>query len=262
MDDKELYRRARNLVADELLLFASGSWTGQLLRSSGMVASIVPAAPDRSLFNGMQTTSVAVLRDHYTTVSSAYRDAGVRAWTVWTDPGDEKSADFLAARGHILDAQPTAMAAAIEELNLPSAEDLAWGETKEPADIARINDAAYGFAPPAFTAAMDRPLPPGWQGYLALVQGRPVAAVLTVITAQGDCGITGLAALPETRGQRIATRLLACALRDAQVKGAVTASLQATSKGAPVYAAMGFRDLGRMSMWEKRVTAPGTATQR
>lgn len=252
MNDRELYRRVRNLVADELLLFAEGSATANVWRAPGMVASIVPAAPDRSLFNGMQCASIAVLRDHYDAIASTYDAAGIRAWTVWTDPGDTKAAEFLAARGHVLDAQPTAMAAVIESLHLPAADGLAWGETNEPADIARINDAAYGFPPPAFAAALERTLAPGWHGYVALMNGRPVAGVLTNLSAEGDCGITGLAALPETRGQRIGTRLLACALRDAQLKGASTASLQATSKGVPVYAAMGFRDLGRMGMWEKR----------
>lgn len=170
MNDRELYRRARNLVADELLLFAEGSATGNVWRAPEMLASIVPATPDRSLFNGMQYASIAVLRDHYDAIASAYDASGIRAWTVWTDPGDTRAAD---------------------------------------------------------------------------------------LSTEGDCAITGLAALPETRGQRIGTRLLACALRDAQLKGAYTASLQATSKGVPVYATMGFRDLGRMGMWEKRKPAAG-----
>jgi GNAT superfamily N-acetyltransferase len=78
---------------------------------------------------------------------------------------------------------------------------------------------------------------------------------MTYESSDGDCGVSAVATLPEARGGRIASRLLSVALRAAQARGARTTSLQATSKGAPVYTALGYRDLGRMSMWEHRVPA-------
>ena len=52
------------------------------------------------------------------------------------------------------------------------------------------------------------------------------------------------ATLPEARGRGLATALMRQALLDAGERGCVTTSLQATAMGRPVYARMGYRDLG------------------
>jgi hypothetical protein len=42
------------------------------------------------------------------------------------------------------------------------------------------------------------------------------------------------------------------ALADARRRGCATTSLQATAMGRPVYARLGYRDLGVIEMWERR----------
>lgn len=111
-----------------------------------------------------------------------------------------------------------------------------------------------GFPPPAFAAAFVRCSDPRWRAYLARDGEQAVACLLTYESADGDCGGTGVATLPIARGTGVASRLLATALRQAESRGAKTTTLQATSKGAPVYARIGYRDLGAMSMWEHRTT--------
>jgi hypothetical protein len=80
----------------------------------------------------------------YDAIAQIYDDAGVRAWTVWVDPGDELAVRELSRRDHKLDLQSIAMAAEIAALVLPDSEDLDWSESRDAALVARINDSAYG----------------------------------------------------------------------------------------------------------------------
>lgn len=88
-----------------------------------------------------------------------------------------------------------------------------------------------------------------WQG--AYADGEPVCCVGTIEVGD-DCCVTGVATPPEHRGRGIASWLLLRALAAARTAGALTASLQATMAGAPIYERLGFRDLGFVEMWELR----------
>lgn len=252
----DLYQRVRRLLVAEAELFGASAPRARVFRREGVTASVNPHAPDRSIFNWIVPEGTALLLSAYPELARAYDEGGVRAFTVWVDPGDEELERELASRGHLLDGRPTAMGAELEGLALPDPGDLDVRETRDAALVSGINDAAYGFPPPAFRAAFVRFPDERWRGYLAFSEGRPVACALTYESADGDCGVSGVATLPEARGKGMASRLLAVALREARARGATTTTLQATSKGAPVYTALGYRALGRMSMWEHRVPAP------
>ena len=245
---------ARDGLLEEIRLWASVSLEGTWWTRPGVVASISPATPDRSLFNGVLPESLAALRAHYDELFGAYRAAGVRAFTVWTEPGDDTTGAWLASRGHVLDASPRKMAARPDDLELPAVGDLDWEESEDIAAVARLNDAAYGDPRPAFAAACRRfPEQPGWRVYLARQGGAVVSGLLTFTSESGNSAVTAVATLVEARGRGIATRLLAQALRDARAAGASTTSLESTSKGLRVYERLGYRDLGAMGMWEHRV---------
>jgi GNAT superfamily N-acetyltransferase len=254
--DSELFRRVWQLLRTEAELFGSSSEQARLLRLPGVLASVNAAAPDRSIFNWVVSETPAAMLSVYDELARAYDAAGVRAWTVWVDDGDAATEQALLARGHLLDAKPRAMAAEVSALQLPESGDLEWRETHDFKAIAAINDAAYSFPPPAFSAAIQRCELPGARAYLALLDGREVAAVMSHESSAGDCGITCVATLPEARGRGLASRLLAVAVRAAAARGAITTTLQATSKGAPVYTRLGYRDLGSINMWEHRVAKP------
>jgi GNAT superfamily N-acetyltransferase len=258
--DQELFERVRRLLHAEALLFGSGAQGAVTLRLSGVLASINPRAPDRSMFNWVIADSRAALLNAYDELARAYVNAGVRAWTVWVDEGDVETERELALRGHLLDAKPRAMAAEIAGLSLPAVGDLAWTETDDIATVATINDAAYGLPPPAFAAALTRSVEPRWHAYLAHHGGQPVGCVMAYESVDGDCGVSAVATLPEARRSGTASRLLAVALRQAAGRGAVTTTLQATSKGAPLYARLGYRDLGAMCMWEHRTPKPAPSS--
>jgi GNAT superfamily N-acetyltransferase len=67
-----------------------------------------------------------------------------------------------------------------------------------------------------------------------------------------NCDITLVATLPEARGRGMAGALIRRALADARERGCRTTTLVATRLGYPVYARLGYRDLGRLQMWERR----------
>lgn len=254
MDDRELLRRVHGCLVAEAEFWGLGSESGRLHRFPGVIAAVAPAAPDRSLFNCVVPDDVGALEASYETLAKIYADAGVRAFTVWVGPGDTPLTELLAKRGHKLDSRPIAMAAPMAEIVSPEPGDLDWDETRDLGLIARINDEAYGFPPPAFAAALTRwPPDVGWRGYVARLDGEPAACVLAYESADGDCGVSGVASLPAARGRNLAGRLLGRALEAAARRGSTSTSLQASPLGRPVYAKMGFRELGEMGMWEHRV---------
>jgi GNAT superfamily N-acetyltransferase len=175
---------------------------------------------------------------------------------VWGDPGDEALARELAARGHVLDARPEAMAAAISELSLPPADDLDWYETRDPRAMTALNDLAYGYTAGAFASALTRLDDPRWRAYVARAGEHDRCCALTYESELGDCGISCVATHPDARGQGLASRLLSIAIAAAAERGARTTSLHATKKGRGVYERLGFRALGAMRMWERRAPAP------
>lgn len=252
MESTELYARVRRCLAAEIELFGSASQNARVTRLPGVLASVSPSTPDRSLFNSVMCDSPQILDAVYDELLRMYTEAGVRAFTVWTDANDAELPALLAARGHKLDSRPVAMAQEIAALRMPEDGDLDWFETRDMAQIAALNDAAYGFPSPAFEAVLDRLEDTRWRGYAARMDGQTVSCMLAWEGDYGDAAICAVATLPKARGHRLATRLLAHALRDARARGMTTTSLQASPMGYPIYKKLGYRDLGPMSMWERR----------
>jgi GNAT superfamily N-acetyltransferase len=223
----------------------------ELFERDGVVAEIFPSAPDRSVFNSVfyeESEPLIALLDE---VAAAYRDAGVRAWTVWAPEADGAAAEALKAAGHKLDAKPRDMAMALREL--PAREpdpELAAREQYDLATMARINEVAYGYAEGAF-APVERSPMPDLRVYFADLDGEPVST-LAIWAHMGDALVAWVAPLPEARGRGLSTRLLALALEDARDQGLETSTLQATKLGLPIYAKLGYRDFGAMHMWERR----------
>jgi predicted acetyltransferase len=61
-----------------------------------------------------------------------------------------------------------------------------------------------------------------------------------------------VATLPEHRGKRLASNLLAHALHEAKQRGRKTTTLQASPLGQNLYARLGYRPLGEVHLYEKR----------
>jgi GNAT superfamily N-acetyltransferase len=250
VEEQELRRRAIEGVRDEVEAFGSGALDSKLIRHEGLIASVVPAAPQRSLFNSVYYEDPDALVAQVDTLAETYGSHRVRAWTVWVPDSDRESAGLLAKRGHLLDAAPRAMAMELDAFDLdpPAPTGIEQGPI-DAAACATLNDLAYGYGEDGFRAGLAGETTIRWLG--AFADGAPVGCAGTVEVGE-DCCITGVATPPEQRGRGIASWLLCRALAEARERGLTSASLQATRAGAPLYERLGFRDLGHIEMWELR----------
>ena len=127
------------------------------------------------------------------------------------------------------------MGMALADIRLPRPEielgSLDWGE------YLRL----FGL-PSGFLAGADHS---AFHLLVARLGGEDVATALA-FDHGGDCGIYNVGTLEHARRRGLGTALTALQLHDALARGCQTASLQSTPMAERVYAAVGFRDLGRI----------------
>lgn len=215
-----------------------------------VLAAVTPEAPERSLPNSVVYEDPGDVLAALPALCEVYATAGVRAWTVWVRPGDEALGAELAARGHDFDGQPMLMAARIDELDLASAPPLRAVAVDDWGVVGELNDLAYGVS--GLREAFARYDGRDTRGWLALDGERPLATV-AVLEHGGDAFVVFVATLPEARGRGLCRGLMAHALREAAARGCTTTTLEGSPMGAPVYARMGYRELGRLQLWERRL---------
>jgi GNAT superfamily N-acetyltransferase len=227
---------------------------GTVWQQDGVLAAIVPATPDRSVFNSVFYRRGESLLEQLDDIAAAYDHAGVRAWTVWVPEDDRLVADSLEAAGHELDAEPRDMAMALDDLRTPDPDpELEIVEREDYEALARLNETAYGYPEGEF-AVVEATKIPGLRTYFGKLDGKAVC-VVGIAPYRSDAIVVWVAVLPEARGRGISGRVLARGLEDAREAGLETTTLQATQLGFPVYEKLGYRDYGIVQMWERRKPA-------
>ena len=255
VDDAALRERCIAGMAPAWAATAAGSG-GSVWERDGITAAIVPKAPSRSVFNSVFYADPAALLGSLDDLHAAYEEAGVWAWTVWVPDDDLGTGEALGREGHVLDAQPRYMGMNIDELIDPGpTEGFEFRESDDRAEMARLNEIAYGYPPGDFEAVADAPLD-GLKIWFADLDGEP-ACTLAIFPLNDDAEVLWVAAVPEARGRGVGGGLLAHALRAAADDDLETTTLQSTKLGAPVYTRLGYRDLGSAQMWERRSPEPG-----
>jgi GNAT superfamily N-acetyltransferase len=232
-------------------LIARAAPSSHLAEYPGVIASIVPSSPARSFPNSVVYESAEELSSALEPVAVEYRQAGVNAWTVWVPQDERPAAGLLEAAGHRLDATPAAMAMELADLPDPDLDDLDWDGEASAAEVARLNDLAYGLGDDAFTCAFERVPDSALRLYRARVDDE-VVCVAGTLDHGDDCLLVMVATDPDHRGAGLARRLCHAALAAARERGLRTSSLQATKLGQPVYERLGYRSFGTIEMWERR----------
>ena len=228
--------------------FASSSGA-QLLERDGFIALVNPAVRERSVFNSVIYVDPDGLESARDELAQTYADAGC-AWTVWVPERDAQTAGMLEAAGHVLDARPRAMGIELDGVEEPDLSGLDWTAEGDPAEMAALNDSAYGYEPGTWARGTGR-RPEGMNVYVARVDGKPAATVGSLETG-GDCSIWNVATAEWARGRGLSSALMRRAIFDAARRGCQTSTLQATKLGAPVYRRCGYEDFGAVGMWELR----------
>ena len=233
------------------LAMARATDGGSALELPGVWAAVVPALPGRSVVNCVVYEDAPALEAALPDLAEAYDGAGVRAWTVWVHESDADTQSALAAAGHVLDAAPMGQELELDRVERPADADLELASDPTTADWDPIVAASYGW--PGFAAAVPA-FPHGFHPYMALHDGS-AAACLGIWDHGDDAHVQLVATAPEARRRGLASRLLLHALADARDRGCTISRLQATAMGQPVYARLGYRDVGRVQMWERRKPA-------
>jgi ribosomal protein S18 acetylase RimI-like enzyme len=167
-------------------------------------------------------------------MEAAYATASVDRFAAWVHEDDRPMQRDLEQRGYRIDTTTRAMGMVLDELRLPRPLiELAPPEWHEHLRLIQV--------PPGFLAKAD---PAAYRVAIGRLDGESVATAIS-FDLDGDCGIYNVGTLEHARRHGLATGVTTALLRDALARGCATASLQATPMAERLYAAVGFRDLGR-----------------
>ena len=235
-------------VLDRMLASMRAAWSavGDWEERDGVGSLVTAAVPERSVMNCVVYERGADVIGAYEWLEPRY--AAVDAWTVWVPEADTATAEFLARRGHVLDADPAAMVCDLAAFEPPAALPAYESATRE--QVARINEAAY----PWHDGSMERAILGANYGDNLRFYVTEDSCVLGILDWEGDASAILVATLPEARGRGLAGGLLAAALAEARERGNDISTLQATKMGEPVYARIGYERFGAIQMWERRTT--------
>ena len=247
MNDGVLLQRLWDGFGRLQALLGGHAGPGAVIEREGLIASVVPTAPDSPTLNA----AVAIVPDeatrHLDELRHRYEEAKVRRWGVWLDGRASLAAQQLAQAGMVVTAASPGMGVEIEAIK-------ADGEKPTRADlttVGQVNDLAYG----NYDARLERtlkPLPNGvLHGYRVDHEGKP-AAVALALHHKHDAGISFVATIPKARRKGLATTVMRQALNEAAKQGCTSTTLQATDVGEKLYTNLGYRHLCVMQLWERR----------
>jgi ribosomal protein S18 acetylase RimI-like enzyme len=238
--DDDLYARAAATLVASWERYARGSAGAALERLDGVSAAVFPSHPERGIYNnalldrGLGGARRAAAVD---AMQAAYGAAGIARYAAWVNESDDGMRAELSARGYTIHESNRAMGMSLDDLSvaLPEVE-------LEPLDWAGYLRYLRAFGLPAgLLGGVD---PSAFHILVARLAGVDVATALA-FDHDGDCGVLSVSTLEAARGRGLATALTARHLRDAVERACSTASVVSTAMAERIYAAVGFRDLGR-----------------
>lgn len=247
LTDAGLYQRGIQTLVASWQACARGSRGAAVVRSPGLAAAIFPVGPERAYYNNavLQPALPAAGRAAaLEAMAAAYAAAGVPRFAAWVHESDTAMRGDLEARGYTLDDSTRAMGMELNGIRLPRPQlELAPADWAEYLRIIGV--------PAGLLSGVDRA---AFRVLIARLDGTGAAAAMTADCA-GDCGIYNVVTLDWARRRGLGTALTALAVHEAAARGCRTASLQSTPAAERVYAAVGFRDLGRILEYVPTATA-------
>jgi ribosomal protein S18 acetylase RimI-like enzyme len=250
MDDAVLRARLWEGFARLQVLLGGHAGPGRVIEHRGLVASVVPNAPDSPTLNAAVAMEADAAPRHLEELRARYDEADVRRWGVWLDGGAREAAEALSRAGLLVTSASPGMGAPLAPAE-PAGGENAERHSADLATVGRVNDLAYG----NFDGRLERtltPLPNGvLKGYRADYDGKP-ASVALALHHDEDCSVSFVATIPDARRRGLASAVMRQALDDARANGCTSTTLQATDVGERLYENLGYRRLCAMQLWELR----------
>ena len=236
--DADLYERGAETLLASWEEYARGATGAVLHRFAGVATAVFPTPPERDIYNNAlieRDLGVAERADAIAAMEAAYKDAGVARFAAWIHESDEAMRSDLERRGYKLDEVTRAMGMTLDGIRVARPElELEPADWSEHLRIAGV--------PPGLLSRIDTA---AFHVLVARMSGENVATGIAFDFGT-DCGIYNVGTLEAARRRGLGTALTAIQLHDALERGCRTASLQSTAMPERVYAALGFRDLGRI----------------
>jgi ribosomal protein S18 acetylase RimI-like enzyme len=238
--DHELYGRGAATLLASWEEYARGSAGAVVRRLNGVAAAVFPHDPERAVYNNAlldRDLGPAERAAAVDAMAAAYRSVGVDRYAAWVHESDEGMRAELTRRGYAVDTTTRAMGMSLRDVSLALPDgDLGPGSWAE-----YLQYLWSVGAPDGLLSGAD---PSAFHVVVARRAGESVATAIA-FDHDGDCGVYNVSTLEAARRRGLGTALMERHLRDAVERGCSTASLQATEMAERIYAAVGFRDLGR-----------------
>jgi ribosomal protein S18 acetylase RimI-like enzyme len=238
LTDADLYARGSATLLASWEEYARGASGATMQRLPGVATAVFPNEPERAVYNNAlldRGLGAGERGEAIDAMEAAYAAAGVTRFAAWVHESDEAMRIDLDRRGYTLDTTTRAMGMAVDDIRLPRPEiELGPPDWSEYLRIVGV--------PPDFLSGAD---PAAFHVLIARLDGQNVAAAMAFDVA-GDCGIYNVGTLEHARRRGLGTAVTALLVHDARARGCQTASLQSTEMAQRMYAALGFRDLGRI----------------
>ena len=238
LTDTDLYLRGAGTLLASWEEYARGATGAVVQHSPGVAIAVFPNEPERAVYNNaLLERDLAAAERAYAldAMEAAYAAAGVARFAAWVPESDDAMRTDLERRGYTLDESTRAMGMVLDDIRLPRPEiELGPPDWFEYLRIVGV--------PPSFLGGAD---PSAYHILVARLDGENVASAMAIDHVT-DCGIYNVGTLEHARRRGLGTALTALHVHDALARGCQSASLQSTKMAERVYAAVGFRDLGRI----------------
>ena len=237
MRSAELYARGVETLLAAWEAYAHGSRGAAVIRAAGVTSAVFPEEPERSVYNnavlerdlGPEQRAEAV-----DAMAQAYASTSVERFAAWVHESDEAMRAELEARGYTIVESTRAMGMVLADVRFARPElELAAPDW---AEYLRVIGVPQGLLSGADKSA--------FRVLVARLEGESAAAAMA-FDHHRDCGIYNFGTIEHARRRGLGTALTTLAVHEAAERGCRTATLQSTELAERVYAAVGFRDLGR-----------------
>jgi ribosomal protein S18 acetylase RimI-like enzyme len=208
----------------------------RVVRRAGAGVAVFPEGPERAVYNnailarGLDGPERRAALD---AVEAEYAAAGIDRFAAWTHESDAAMRVELERRGYRLAETTRAMGRPLGDVEVPAI-DRAPSDWHENLRVLEL--------PPGLLTGVS---PDAFHLVIARHEGA-AAATGMAFDHDGDTGIYNVTTLPHARRRGLGRAVTLQLAHEALARGCRTATLQSTAMAESVYAAAGFRDLGRI----------------